>query len=48
MIQLYAATALQTGFYLPVFTSVFSTVLFGISGQVMKELYENLFNKQAV
>jgi hypothetical protein len=31
------------------FTSVFSSVLFGISlGQVMKELYGNIFNKPAV
>ncbi len=43
MIQLYSATTVQTGFYLPLYA-----VLFYFFGQVMKELYGNIFNKPAV
>jgi hypothetical protein len=43
MIQLYSTTAVQTGFYLPLYSV---PIYFAFLGQVM--LYRNIFNKLAI
>jgi hypothetical protein len=48
MIHLYAAASVQTGFYLPLYSVLFYSAFLWSGGQVMKELYGNIFNKQKV